>query len=155
MKIFCVDTYIYYHLFTLTDLPFLIKALAIAAAKVNGEALSKGGGTESSSEASKLNSKSIKERRNRRKKRKEEEEKGARKISHSDSFESLTPTHFNFSADAYPLNYDMKCSSTHQVEYHLLFALKVILHFKVCIICILTFLIVFFFFLSLFLEKYF
>ncbi|XP_015225954.1 PREDICTED: sodium channel protein type 2 subunit alpha-like [Cyprinodon variegatus] len=90
------------------------QALAIAAAKVNGEALSKGGGTESSSEASKLNSKSIKERRNRRKKRKEEEERGARKISHSDSFESLTPTHFHFSADAYPLNYDMKCSSTHQ-----------------------------------------
>uniref|UniRef100_A0A3Q2G995 Sodium channel protein n=1 Tax=Cyprinodon variegatus TaxID=28743 RepID=A0A3Q2G995_CYPVA len=71
---------------------------AIEQLKFNGEALSKGGGTESSSEASKLNSKSIKERRNRRKKRKEEEERGARKISHSDSFESLTPTHFHFSS---------------------------------------------------------
>uniref|UniRef100_A0A3P9NNR8 Ion transport domain-containing protein n=1 Tax=Poecilia reticulata TaxID=8081 RepID=A0A3P9NNR8_POERE len=89
------------------------QAMAKAAAATNGDALDKGGGTESSSEVSKLSSKSAKERRNRRKKRKEEE-KGARKISHSDSLDSLPANRFRFSVDEYPLNSDMKCSSTHQ-----------------------------------------
>uniref|UniRef100_A0A096ME75 Sodium channel protein n=1 Tax=Poecilia formosa TaxID=48698 RepID=A0A096ME75_POEFO len=89
------------------------QAMAKAAAATNGDALDKGGGTESSSEVSKLSSKSAKERRNRRKKRKEEE-KGARKISHSDSLDSLPANRFHFSVDEHPLNYDMKCSSTHQ-----------------------------------------
>uniref|UniRef100_A0A087YGF8 Sodium channel protein n=1 Tax=Poecilia formosa TaxID=48698 RepID=A0A087YGF8_POEFO len=91
------------------------QAMAKAAAATNGDALDKGGGTESSSEVSKLSSKSAKERRNRRKKRKEEE-KGARKISHSDSLDSLPANRFHFSVDEHPLNYDMKCSSTHQAD---------------------------------------
>uniref|UniRef100_A0A3B5RAI4 Sodium channel protein n=1 Tax=Xiphophorus maculatus TaxID=8083 RepID=A0A3B5RAI4_XIPMA len=91
------------------------QAMVKAAAATNGDALNKGGGTESSSEVSKLSSKSAKERRNRRKKRKEEE-KGARKISHSDSLDSLPANRFRFSVDEYPLNNDMKCSSTHQAD---------------------------------------
>ncbi|XP_032424468.1 sodium channel, voltage-gated, type I-like, alpha isoform X2 [Xiphophorus hellerii] len=91
------------------------QAMVKAAAATNGDALDKGGGTESSSEVSKLSSKSAKERRNRRKKRKEEE-KGARKISHSDSLDSLPANRFRFSVDEYPLNNDMKCSSTHQAD---------------------------------------
>ncbi|KAM4731897.1 LOW QUALITY PROTEIN: sodium channel, voltage-gated, type I-like, alpha [Anableps anableps] len=91
------------------------QAMAKAAAIANGEALDKGGGTESSSEASKLSSKSAKERRNRRKKRKEEE-KETRKISHSDSLDSLSANRFRFSLDGYPLNYDMRCSSEHKAD---------------------------------------
>ncbi|XP_054887668.1 sodium channel, voltage-gated, type I-like, alpha isoform X2 [Poeciliopsis prolifica] len=90
-----------------------VQAMVKAATARNGDALEKGGGTESSSEVSKLSSKSAKERRNRKKKRKEEE-KGARKISHSDSLDSLPANRFRLSVDEYPLNYDMKCSSTHQ-----------------------------------------
>lgn len=109
-----------------TMLTILIKAMVKAAAATNGDALDKGGGTESSSEVSKLSSKSAKERRNRRKKRKEEE-KGAKKMSHSDSLDSLPANRFRFSVDEYPLNYDMKCSSTHQVQYHVSLAV-VVLH---------------------------
>ncbi|XP_054887667.1 sodium channel, voltage-gated, type I-like, alpha isoform X1 [Poeciliopsis prolifica] len=92
-----------------------VQAMVKAATARNGDALEKGGGTESSSEVSKLSSKSAKERRNRKKKRKEEE-KGARKISHSDSLDSLPANRFRLSVDEYPLNYDMKCSSTHQAD---------------------------------------
>lgn len=112
----------------------MVKAAAIA----NGKALDNGGGTESSSEVSKPSSKSVKERQNRRKKRKEEK-KGARKISHSDSLNSLAPTHFHFPENAHPLNYDMKWASPHQVQYHVSLVLQIVLHFKVYIIYISVF----------------
>lgn len=79
----------------------------------------KGGGAESSSDASKLTSKSAKERRNRRRKRKEDEGKGAdEKLPKSESQDSIKKAHSRFSVDANLLNYDMKFSSAHQVQYN-------------------------------------
>jgi len=95
-------------------LSFLNKALASAAAAESGEAAC--GGTLSSSDASKLSSKSAKERRNRRRKRKEEDGKGPAKIPKSDSLDSIKKGRCRFSVDGNLLNYDMKCSSTHQVQ---------------------------------------
>ncbi|XP_073329243.1 sodium channel, voltage-gated, type I-like, alpha [Pagrus major] len=87
------------------------QALATAAAADGGEAGNKVAGTESSSDASKLSSKSAKERRNRRRKRKEEEGKGAdEQFPKSDSQD----TRCRFSVDANQLTYNMKCSSAHQ-----------------------------------------
>lgn len=100
----------------LTVLSFLFQAAASAAAAESGEVGEKAGGTESSSDASKLSSKSAKERRNRRRKRKEEEGKGAdEKFPKSESQDSMKKARCRFSVDANLLNYDMKCSSAHQV----------------------------------------
>ncbi|XP_072253198.1 sodium channel, voltage-gated, type I-like, alpha [Leuresthes tenuis] len=90
------------------------QALASAAAAESGEAVDKCGGTLSSSDASKLSSKSAKERRNRRRKRKEEDGKGAAKNPESDSLDSVKKGRCRFSVDGNLLNYDTKCSSTHQ-----------------------------------------
>lgn len=97
---------------------FLFQAVADAAAADGGEVGGKGGGTESSSDASKLSSKSAKERRNRRRKKKEEEGKGAdEKFPKSASQDSIKKARCRFSVDANLLNYDMKFSSAHQVQY--------------------------------------
>uniref|UniRef100_A0A674F749 Sodium channel protein n=1 Tax=Salmo trutta TaxID=8032 RepID=A0A674F749_SALTR len=76
--------------------------------------------TDTSSEASKLSSKSAKERRNRRKKKKqrEEEERGDNdKFHRSESEGSVQKSRFRFSIDASNLlNYDMRCSTPHQVS---------------------------------------
>lgn len=94
-----------------------LQAAAMAAVE-DGEAGGRAGGAESSSDASKLSSKSAKERRNRRKKRKEEEGKGAgEKLPRSESHDSMRRAHFRFSVDANQLNYDMKFSPAHQVQY--------------------------------------
>lgn len=94
---------------------------------MGGEAGDKVGGTESSSDASKLSSKSAKERRNRRKKKKEEEGKETEgKLPKSESQDSMQRARSRFSVDANLLNYDMKCSSAHQV---FLYAMKAILSF--------------------------
>uniref|UniRef100_A0A8C4I0H9 Sodium channel protein n=1 Tax=Dicentrarchus labrax TaxID=13489 RepID=A0A8C4I0H9_DICLA len=91
------------------------QAAAAAAGVECGEVSDKAGGTESSSDASKLSSKSAKERRNRRRKRKEEEGKGADdKFPRSESQDSLKKARCRFSVGANLLNYDMKCSSAHQ-----------------------------------------
>ncbi|XP_076026026.1 sodium channel, voltage-gated, type I-like, alpha isoform X1 [Genypterus blacodes] len=88
---------------------------AAAAAAGSGEVNDKHGGTESSSDTSKLSSKSAKERRNRRWKRKEEKGKGTNeKLPHSESDESIKKPRCRFPTDANLLSYDMKCSSTHQ-----------------------------------------
>lgn len=79
---------------------FLFQAVADAAAAEGGEVGGKG--NESFSDASKLSSKSAKERRNRRRKKKEDEGKGP---------------DARFSVDANLLNYNMKFSSAHQVQY--------------------------------------
>lgn len=98
---------------------FCFQAIATAAASDTGEVSEKAGGTESSSETSKLSSKSAKERRNRRKKRKEEEGKGAdEELPKSDSQDSMKKGRCRFSMDANLLNYDMECSSAHQVRHH-------------------------------------
>lgn len=97
---------------------FLFQAIADAEAADGGEVGGKGGGTESSSDASKPSSKSAKERRNRRKKKKEEEGKGAdEKFPKSESQDSMKKSRYRFSVDANLLNYDMKFSSAHQVQY--------------------------------------
>ncbi|KAM7407501.1 hypothetical protein PAMA_003295 [Pampus argenteus] len=92
------------------------QAAAMAGAAENGEVSKEGGGTESSTDTSKLSSKSAKERRNRRRKRKEEEEgKGAgEKFPKSESQDSIRKARCHFSVDANLLSYDMKCSSAHQ-----------------------------------------
>lgn len=96
---------------------FPLQAAAMAALE-DGEAGGRAGGTESSSDASKLSSKSAKERRNRRRKRKEEEGKGASdKLPRSESQDSMRRAHFRYSVDANQLNYDMKFSTAHQVQY--------------------------------------
>lgn len=83
-----------------------------------GEVAVKAGGTESSSDASKLSSKSAKERRNRRRKKKEEEGKGVgERLPRSESQNSMRRAHFRFSMDANQLTYDMKISTAHQVQY--------------------------------------
>ncbi|KAI3356207.1 hypothetical protein L3Q82_017458, partial [Scortum barcoo] len=93
---------------------------AAAAAAECGEVSDKVRGTESSSDTSKFSSKSAKERRNRRRKRKEEEGKGVDdKFPKSESQDSMKKARCRFSMDANPLNYDMKCSSAHQVQYNL------------------------------------
>lgn len=91
----------------------------MADAAESGEVSDKGGGTESSSDNSKLSSKSAKERRNRRRKKKVEEGKGAdEKFPKSESQDSIRKAaRCRFSVDANLLNYDMKCSSAHQVQY--------------------------------------
>lgn len=92
----------------------------IAATADGGEGSGKAGGTESSSDLSKLSSKSAKERRNRRRKRKEEEGKGVDgKFPKSESQDSIKKAHCRFSVGANQLNYDMRCSSAHQVQYDL------------------------------------
>uniref|UniRef100_A0A8C3GBW5 Sodium channel protein n=1 Tax=Cyclopterus lumpus TaxID=8103 RepID=A0A8C3GBW5_CYCLU len=81
----------------------------------SGEASDKVTGPESSSDTSKLSSKSAKDRRNRRRKKKEEEGKGAdEKDPKSESQDSMRKGRCRFSVDANQLNYDMKCSSVHQ-----------------------------------------
>lgn len=97
---------------------FLLQAVAEAAAGDGAEIDGKVGGTESSSDASKLSSKSAKERRNRRRKKKEEEGKGADvRFPRSESQDSMKRARCRFSVDANLLNYDMKFSSAHQVQY--------------------------------------
>lgn len=97
------------------------KAVAAIVAAEEGDAAVRAGGTESSSDASKLSSKSAKERRNRRKKKKEEEGKGVgEKLPRSESQDSMRRAHFRFSMDANQLNYDMKISTAHQVQYDFL-----------------------------------
>lgn len=99
-------------------LRFLLQAVADAAVAEGGGVDGKGGGTESSSDASKLSSKSAKERRNRRRKKKEEEGKGAdEKFPQSESQDSMKKARCRFSVDANQLNYDMKFSFAHQVQY--------------------------------------
>ncbi|TDH06943.1 hypothetical protein EPR50_G00118540 [Perca flavescens] len=95
------------------------QAAAAAAAAEGGEASDKAVGPESSSDNSKLSSKSAKERRNRRRKMKEEGKGGDEKIPKSESQDSMKKSRFRFSVDANQLNYDMKCSSAHQVQYDL------------------------------------
>ncbi|KAK5861223.1 hypothetical protein PBY51_022637 [Eleginops maclovinus] len=90
------------------------QAAATAAAAESGEASDKPSGPESSSDNSKLSSKSAKERRNRRKKRQEEVKGDDKKVSKSESQDSIKKTCCHFSVDANLLNYDMKCSPTHQ-----------------------------------------
>lgn len=95
---------------------------------MGGEAGDKVGGTESSSDASKLSSKSAKERRNRRKKKKEKEGKETEgKLPKSESQDSIQRARSRFSVDANLLKYDMKCSSAHQVFFY---AMKAILSFR-------------------------
>lgn len=99
-------------------LRFLLQAVADAAVAEGGGVDGKGGGAESSSDASKLSSKSAKERRNRRRKKKEEEGKGAdEKFPQSESQDSMKKARCRFSVDANQLNYDMKFSFAHQVQY--------------------------------------
>lgn len=99
-----------------------VQAAAVVAAAESGELSDRGVVTESSSEASKLSSKSAKERRNRRWKRKKEEGKaGDEKFPKSESDDSIRKTRFRFSVDANLLSYDMKCSSTHQVQTNVYF----------------------------------
>ncbi|XP_019744421.1 sodium channel, voltage-gated, type I-like, alpha isoform X2 [Hippocampus comes] len=83
-------------------------ATAVASAE-HGEVSDHPGGTESSSETSKLSSKSAKERCNRRRKRKDEG-----KVPQSESQESIKKARCRFSVEPNVLNYDMKCSSAHQ-----------------------------------------
>ncbi|XP_070693935.1 sodium channel, voltage-gated, type I-like, alpha [Pempheris klunzingeri] len=91
------------------------QAAASAAAAEGGDVTFTVSGTECSSDASKLSSKSAKERRNRRRKRKEEEGKGAdEKFPRSESQDSMKRPRCRFSMDPNLLNYDMKCSSAHQ-----------------------------------------
>ncbi|KAI9530440.1 hypothetical protein NQZ68_004458 [Dissostichus eleginoides] len=94
------------------------QAAATAAAAERGEASDKPSGPESSSD-SKLSSKSAKERRNRRKKRQEDGKGDDKKVSKSESQDSIKKGRCRFSVDANQLNYDMKCSPTHQVQYDL------------------------------------
>lgn len=94
---------------------------------MGGEAGDKVGGTESSSDASKLSSKSAKERRNRRKKKKEEGKETEGKLPKSESQDSIQRARSRFSVDANLLKYDMKCSSAHQVFFY---AMKAILSFR-------------------------
>lgn len=96
---------------------FLFQAVADAAAAADGGEVG-GKGTENSSNASKLSSKSAKERRNRRRKKKEEEGKGAdEKFPNLESQDSMKKARCRFSVDANLLNYDMKFSPAHQVQY--------------------------------------
>ncbi|XP_061648379.1 sodium channel, voltage-gated, type I-like, alpha isoform X1 [Phyllopteryx taeniolatus] len=84
------------------------QAVAVASA-VHGEVSDHAGVMESSSETSKLSSKSAKERCNRRRKRKEEG-----KVPKSESQESIKKSRCRFSVEPNILHYDMKCSSAHQ-----------------------------------------
>uniref|UniRef100_A0A8C5I7L5 Sodium channel protein n=1 Tax=Gouania willdenowi TaxID=441366 RepID=A0A8C5I7L5_GOUWI len=91
------------------------QAAANTGTPKGGEASEKGGGTESSSDASKLSSKSAKERRNRRRKRKEDEGKGAgENPGNSETLDTVKTPHCHLSVNANLLNYEMKCSSMHQ-----------------------------------------
>ncbi|KAK5890512.1 hypothetical protein CesoFtcFv8_014029 [Champsocephalus esox] len=89
------------------------QAAATAEAAERGEASDKPSGPESSSD-SKLSSKSAKERRNRRKKRQDDGKGDDKKVSQSESQDSIKKGRCRFSVDANQLNYDMKCSPTHQ-----------------------------------------
>lgn len=97
-----------------------LQAAAAVTAAESGEFSERGELTDTSSEASKLSSKSAKERRNRRKKKKqrEEEERGDNdKFHRSESEGSVQKSRFRFSIDASNLlNYDMRCSTPHQVR---------------------------------------
>ncbi|XP_061549017.1 sodium channel, voltage-gated, type I-like, alpha [Phycodurus eques] len=84
------------------------QAAAVASAE-HGEVSDHGGVMESSSETSKLSSKSAKERCNRRRKKKEEG-----KVPKSESQESIKKSRCRFSVEPNILHYDMKCSSAHQ-----------------------------------------
>ncbi|XP_061648380.1 sodium channel, voltage-gated, type I-like, alpha isoform X2 [Phyllopteryx taeniolatus] len=86
------------------------QAVAVASA-VHGEVSDHAGVMESSSETSKLSSKSAKERCNRRRKRKEEG-----KVPKSESQESIKKSRCRFSVEPNILHYDMKCSSAHQAD---------------------------------------
>ncbi|XP_054471255.1 sodium channel, voltage-gated, type I-like, alpha isoform X1 [Anoplopoma fimbria] len=90
------------------------QAVATAAAAENGEASDNVTGPESSSDGSKLSSKSAKERRNRRRKKKEEGKGADEKLPKSESQDSIRKTRCRFSVEANQMNYDMKCSSAHQ-----------------------------------------
>ncbi|XP_028292386.1 sodium channel, voltage-gated, type I-like, alpha isoform X2 [Gouania willdenowi] len=93
------------------------QAAANTGTPKGGEASEKGGGTESSSDASKLSSKSAKERRNRRRKRKEDEGKGAgENPGNSETLDTVKTPHCHLSVNANLLNYEMKCSSMHQAD---------------------------------------
>ncbi|XP_077392677.1 sodium channel, voltage-gated, type I-like, alpha [Festucalex cinctus] len=84
------------------------QAAAVASGE-HGEVSDHAGGTESSSETSKLSSKSAKERSNRRRKRKDEG-----KVPKSESQESFKKARCRFSVEPNVLNYDMKLSPSHQ-----------------------------------------
>nr|XP_057937813.1 sodium channel, voltage-gated, type I-like, alpha isoform X1 [Doryrhamphus excisus] len=86
-------------------------AQAAAVSGERGEVSDGPGGAESSSETSKLSSKSAKERCNRRRKRKEEE-----KVPASESQESMKKARCRFSMEPNLLHRDMKCSSAHQAD---------------------------------------
>lgn len=98
-------------------LRFLLQAVADAAVAEGGGVDGKGGGNESSSDASKLSSKSAKERRNRRRKKKEGGKGADEKFPPSESQDSMKKGRCRFSVDANQLNYDMKFSFAHQVQY--------------------------------------
>lgn len=91
------------------------------ASAEHGEVSDRAGGTESSSETSKLSSKSAKERCNRRRKRKDEG-----KVPQSESQESIKKARCRFSMEPDVLNYDTKSSSAHQVQYHLVLDVSVV-----------------------------
>nr|XP_061799733.1 sodium channel protein type 2 subunit alpha-like [Nerophis lumbriciformis] len=84
------------------------QTVAVASAE-HGEVSDNTGVVESSSETSKLSSKSAKERSNRRRKRKEEG-----KVPKSESQDSLKKSRCRFSVEDNLLNNEMKCSSAHQ-----------------------------------------
>ncbi|KAL0963798.1 hypothetical protein UPYG_G00313710 [Umbra pygmaea] len=94
------------------------QAAAAVVAAESGEFSERGRLTETSSEASKLSSKSNKERRNRHmmmmKQKEEEEQEDNENIQTSESEGSMKKSRFRFSADATLLNYDMRCSTPHQ-----------------------------------------
>ncbi|XP_061698593.1 sodium channel, voltage-gated, type I-like, alpha isoform X1 [Syngnathoides biaculeatus] len=86
------------------------QAAAVASAE-HDEVSNHAGVTESSSETSKLSSKSAKERCNRRRKRKEES-----RVPKSESQDSIKKARCRFSVEPNMLNYDMKCSAAHQAD---------------------------------------
>ncbi|XP_077473353.1 sodium channel, voltage-gated, type I-like, alpha isoform X4 [Stigmatopora argus] len=86
------------------------QAVAVASTE-HGEVSDNTGFVESSSETSKLSSKSAKERCNRRRKRKEEG-----KVPNSESQDSFKKARYPFPVEDNLLNNEMKCSSAHQAD---------------------------------------
>ncbi|XP_077584847.1 sodium channel, voltage-gated, type I-like, alpha isoform X2 [Stigmatopora nigra] len=86
------------------------QAVAVASTE-HAEVSDNTGFVESSSENSKLSSKSAKERCNRRRKRKEEG-----KVPNSESQDSLKKARYRFPVEDNLLNNEMKCSSAHQAD---------------------------------------
>ncbi|XP_061925806.1 sodium channel, voltage-gated, type I-like, alpha isoform X1 [Entelurus aequoreus] len=92
-------------------------AQATVVSAERGEVSDNPGGIESSSETSKLSSKSAKERCNRRQKQKEEGGKeAAENVPESESQDSIKKSRCHFSVEPNLLNYDMKYSSAHQPD---------------------------------------